>query len=103
MLTFPSLDPKHFFTTMKQACFFAGWLLDIGGHQRTSAAEIQIRPNVVLILADDQGYSDIGVYGAEGFSTPNLDRLGREGIRFTAFPAAQGGCSASRAALGAGV
>jgi arylsulfatase A len=57
------------------------------------------RPNVVLILADDLGYADVGVYGAKGFATPNLDRLAREGIRFTDFHVAQGVCSASRAAL----
>jgi arylsulfatase A len=56
-------------------------------------------PNVILILTDDQGYADVGVYGAQGFSTPNLDRLAGEGIRFTDFHVAQAVCSASRAAL----
>src|SRR5262245_27965650 len=56
-------------------------------------------PNVVLILADDLGYSDVGVYGAKDFATPNLDRLAREGMRFTDFHVAQAVCSASRAAL----
>src|SRR5438067_9451636 len=56
-------------------------------------------PNVVLILADDLGYADVGVYGAKGFATPHIDRLAREGIRFTDFHVAQGVCSASRAAL----
>jgi len=56
-------------------------------------------PNVVLILADDLGYSDVGVYGARDFSTPNLDRLANEGMRFTDFHVAQAVCSASRAAL----
>ena len=41
-------------------------------------------PNVILIVADDLGYADVGVYGAQGFTTPNLDRLAHEGIRFTA-------------------
>jgi arylsulfatase A len=57
------------------------------------------RPNVILILADDLGYADVGVFGAQGFQTPNLDRLARDGIRFTDFHVAQGVCSASRAAL----
>jgi arylsulfatase A len=56
-------------------------------------------PNVVLILTDDQGYADVGCYGAKGIVTPNLDRLAREGVRFTDFYVAQGVCSASRAAL----
>jgi len=57
------------------------------------------RPNIVLILADDLGYADLGVYGAKGFATPNIDRLAREGVRFTDFHVAQAVCSASRAAL----
>ena len=56
-------------------------------------------PNIVLIFTDDQGYADVGVYGAVGFKTPNIDRLAREGIRFTDFQVAQAVCSASRAAL----
>jgi len=56
-------------------------------------------PNIVIILTDDQGYADVGVFGAKGFTTPNLDRLAREGRRFTNFHVAQPVCSASRAAL----
>jgi arylsulfatase A-like enzyme len=56
-------------------------------------------PNVVVILTDDQGYADVGCYGAKGFETPHLDRMAREGIRFTDFYAAQAVCSASRTAL----
>jgi arylsulfatase A-like enzyme len=56
-------------------------------------------PNVVIIFTDDQGYADVGVFGATGFETPNIDRLAREGVRFTDFYVAQPVCSASRAAL----
>jgi len=56
-------------------------------------------PNVVIILADDQGYGDVGCYGAKDFATPNLDRMAREGVNFTDFYVAQPVCSASRAAL----
>ena len=59
----------------------------------------QERPNIVLILADDMGYSDIGVYGAEGFATPRLDRLAGEGTRFTDFHVGESVCTASRVAL----
>lgn len=55
------------------------------------------RPNIVLILADDLGFSDIGCYGAE-IRTPNLDRLAAEGLRFTQFYNAAR-CCPSRAAL----
>lgn len=49
-----------------------------------SAAMADDRPNIVLIMADDMGYSDIGPYGGE-IDTPNLDRLAKGGIRFTQF------------------
>ena len=55
------------------------------------------RPNVVLILADDLGYSDIGSYGGE-IRTPHLDRLAAEGLRFSQFYNA-GRCCPTRAAL----
>ncbi len=56
-------------------------------------------PNVILILTDDQGWGDLGVQGASGFTTPHLDRLAREGVRFTDFYVAQPACSAARASL----
>lgn len=56
-------------------------------------------PNIVIIFTDDQGYGDIGVNGAEGFETPNIDRMAKEGRHFTRWYAAQGVCSASRTAL----
>jgi arylsulfatase A-like enzyme len=72
----------------------------------TAAAAGEVRaagpprpPNVVVILADDMGYGDLGCYGARGIETPHLDRMAREGIRFTDFYVAQAVCSASRTAL----
>ncbi len=56
-------------------------------------------PNVILIVADDMGYADLGCYGARDVRTPNLDRLAEEGTRFTDFCVAQAVCTASRAAL----
>lgn len=56
-------------------------------------------PNVILIVADDLGYADLGCYGAQGIATPNLDRLAAEGTRFTSFYVAQAVCTASRAAM----
>ncbi len=56
-------------------------------------------PNFVIIFTDDQGYGDIGVYGATGFRTPNLDRMASEGVRFTDFYVAAPVCTPSRAAL----
>lgn len=56
-------------------------------------------PNIVIIFTDDQGYADVGKFGAEGFQTPNLDRMADEGAIFRNFHVAQPVCSASRAAL----
>lgn len=57
------------------------------------------KPNIVLIFTDDQGYGDVGCFGANGWKTPNLDQLAVEGVRFTDFHVAQPVCSASRASL----
>ncbi|MFC2085816.1 sulfatase [Bacteroidota bacterium] len=56
-------------------------------------------PNIIIILTDDQGYEDVGVYGATGFETPNLDRLAAEGMRFTSFYTAESACSPTRASI----
>jgi arylsulfatase A-like enzyme len=56
-------------------------------------------PNIVLIFCDDLGYADLGCTGATGYTTPNVDRLAREGVRFTDFYVSSAVCSASRAAL----
>src|SRR5512137_1666999 len=56
-------------------------------------------PNFVVIFADDLGYGDLGCYGARGWTTPHLDRMAREGVRFTDFHVPAAVCSASRAAL----
>ena len=57
------------------------------------------RPNVIIVFTDDQGYADVGCFGAKGFVTPNLDRLAAEGIQCTDFYSAGNVCSPSRAAL----
>ena len=56
-------------------------------------------PNIVIIFIDDQGYGDIGPFGAKGYTTPNLDRLAAQGCKFTNFHVPQPVCSASRAGL----
>jgi arylsulfatase A-like enzyme len=57
------------------------------------------RPNIVLIYADDLGYGDVGCYGATEVRTPNLDRLAREGLRFTDGHSAAATCTPSRYAM----
>ncbi|MBI5799175.1 MAG: sulfatase-like hydrolase/transferase [Verrucomicrobia bacterium] len=56
-------------------------------------------PNVIVILADDQGSVDLGCYGAKDLHTPNLDALAARGVRFTQFYSAAPVCSPSRAGL----
>ena len=56
-------------------------------------------PNIVIIFMDDMGYADIGPFGAKAYPTPNLDRMAKEGRRFTDFYVTQAVCSASRAGL----
>ncbi len=69
------------------------------GLAATNCSRSESLPNIVIIFTDDQGYADVGVYGATGFSTPHLDRLASEGMRFTDFYVSQAVCSASRASL----
>jgi arylsulfatase A-like enzyme len=64
-----------------------------------SAASAADKPNVVLIVADDMGYADLGTQGARGFKTLHLDGMAAEGTRFTHYYVAQAVCTASRAAL----
>ena len=59
----------------------------------------QKSPNIIVIFCDDMGYGDLCANNATGFSTPNLDRLAAEGMRFTNFYAAQAVSSASRVGL----
>lgn len=61
-----------------------------------SAAE---RPNVVLIYADDVGYGDVGCYGATAVATPAIDRLAKEGLRFTDAHSSSATCTPSRYAM----
>ena len=80
-----------------------GWLSAFGGlaiglcAEHGAPAEPPTRPNIVLILADDMGFSDLGCYGSE-IATPNIDRLAAEGVRFTQFYNT-GRCCPTRAAL----
>lgn len=65
------------------------WVLPLLAGAATLHADLQAppgtQPNVVLIVADDMGYGDLGVYGATDLKTPRLDRLAREGVRRTDF------------------
>jgi arylsulfatase A len=65
----------------------------------TFAQSSKRKPNIVVIMADDLGYGDIGCFGAKNVRTPNIDNLAAQGIKFTSFYSTSPVCSPSRAAL----
>ena len=65
----------------------------------THTAAAKPKPNFVIIFADDQGYGDLGCFGSKKIKTPNIDRMAKEGRRFTNFMVASPVCTPSRAAL----
>ena len=73
------------------------------GRNAASAQPAGPAPNVLLIQADDLGYGDLSAYGQSRFQTPALDRLAREGTRFTQYYAGSTVCAPSRAALMTGM
>jgi arylsulfatase A-like enzyme len=75
----------------------------LAGLSPTLAAEPARPPNVVLILADDLGYGDLGCYGQQQIQTPRLDRLAAEGTRFTQCYAGSTVCAPSRCCLMTGL
>ncbi len=81
--------------------FWLSLILLVGFQTQSPAAGGDPRPNVLLILCDDLGYSDIGCYGGE-IRTPNLDRMAAEGLRFTQFYNCAV-CVTTRAALTTGL
>lgn len=82
-------------TFMHIACGLTGSMLASG----ISAQEASQRPNVVIIVADDLGYGDLSCYGANRLQTPGMDRLAKEGLRFTQSHCAAATSTPSRYAL----
>jgi arylsulfatase A-like enzyme len=73
---------------------FCFWLLAM-----LANAQAQSRPNIVLVLADDLGWKDVGYQGSDFYETPNLDRLAKAGMVFSQAYAGAGNCAPSRAVL----
>lgn len=65
----------------------------------TTAADAESPPNFVIIFTDDQGYGDLGCFGSTTIKTPHIDRMAKEGRKFTNFMVASSVCTPSRAAL----
>ena len=77
-----------------------GCILLNGSLQSCNSPESKaVKPNVIVIMADDLGYGDLGCYGNQEIQTPHLDRLAAEGIRFTDYHSNGTVCSPTRAAL----
>jgi arylsulfatase A-like enzyme len=94
----------------RHGCFVAALLgfwgvLVAGAAERVSSSPDVLPPvpNIVLIVADDLGYGDLGCYGQGKIKTPNLDKLAAEGMRFTSFYAGSTVCAPSRCALMTGM
>ena len=85
--------------TKRLLTLFAAALLGLIPAIRADPAMPPTPPNVVIIYADDLGYGDLGCFGATDIKTPHIDRIARDGIRFTDFYSASAVCSPSRAAL----
>ena len=83
---------------MTRLIIFLIWLLSLISCDRYKTKNND-RPNIIIILTDDQGYQDLGCFGSPDIKTPNLDKMAQNGIRLTNFYAAQAVCSASRAGL----
>ncbi len=78
-------------------CFLIAAMVLASGH--TPTHNVDAPPNIIVILADDLGYGDLGSYGQKKIRTPQLDRMAREGMRFTSFYAGHTVCAPSRVAL----
>ncbi|MBA4148589.1 MAG: sulfatase [Verrucomicrobia bacterium] len=66
------------------------------------AAQAADKPNIIFIMADDLGYTDMGCYGSSYYETPNIDRLAKEGMKFTSGYTTSPNCQPTRAALMSG-
>ena len=71
----------------------------LGAIGRRAAAAKAEKPNIIIIYADDQGYGDLACYGSKKLKTPNIDRLGAEGMRFTDFYVTAPVCTPTRSSL----
>jgi arylsulfatase A-like enzyme len=102
----PGVDPRmpSFDSGLKIAIQSLPWLVRGGLILALTAglayaAEQQVKPNILLIVTDDQGYSDLGCIGTKPLITPTLDRLAAEGVRGTSFYVSWPACTPSRGSL----
>ncbi|MGL5017767.1 MAG: sulfatase family protein, partial [Luteolibacter sp.] len=95
MIPSPPFAVRNLFAGIAIFAFGQAWLPLHAGE----TAGTPPRPNFLIIYTDDQGYGDVSAYGAPDVRTPHIDRIGKEGMRFTTMRANCTVCSPSRAAL----
>ena len=88
----------HFFLNHLYPVFCMGCIWATGHLTANASAKTQ-KPNIILILADDLGYADLGCYGNSHVQTPHLDRMASNGMRFTDFHSNGPMCSPTRASI----
>jgi arylsulfatase A-like enzyme len=93
------LERRHFLKTIALSSVSLAVPGCFGVSHRGRDGPTSNKPNIILILADDLGYGDLGCYGNKTVKTPNLDALSKGGLRFTDFHSNGAMCSPTRAAL----
>ncbi|HOC00621.1 MAG TPA: sulfatase-like hydrolase/transferase, partial [Verrucomicrobiota bacterium] len=84
------MDPRRTKTLVTLLIALGAAKANPGANATASSSTPLAKPNIIVIMADDLGYGDVSCYGATAVQTPAIDRLAREGVRFTS-----GYCSAS--------
>ena len=84
---------------MKKMLFLQAIVISLLFSSCNSVSSDNLPPNVIIVFIDDEGYGDVGCFGATEFETPNLDQMAGQGMRFTNFYSGCAVCSPSRAAL----
>ena len=93
------ISMRHWLPNAMACSLVLNLILSVPIARASEPARSASKPNIVLILADDLGYGDLGCYGQKVIATPHLDRMAREGLRFTHFYAGATVCAPSRSVL----
>ena len=93
-----SMAERNVFYLLAALIFSSSFCLTSNG-AAASSNQVQRRPNIIILFADDLGYGDLSCYGHPVIRTQHLDQMAEEGIRLTSFYAASSICTPSRAAL----
>ncbi len=94
-----SSPPSHLATAMLRPLAVVLPVVLIAFSSKAAEPEAPARPNVIFLMVDDLGWTDIGCFGSDYYETPNIDRLAAEGMKFTNGYAACTVCSPTRASL----